>query len=45
MTDALFSLEPLVIGLGASYAWFAVRYLIILVYPDYSSHKLRHGRM
>lgn len=37
MTDAVFSLEPVLIGTAAGYAWFCVRYLVIRLFPAYSS--------
>jgi hypothetical protein len=37
MTDAVFSIEPVLIGSAAGYAWFCVRYLVIRFFPAYSS--------
>ena len=39
MTDAVFSLEPVLIGTAASYAWFCVRYLLSKLFPAYSSRQ------
>ncbi len=37
MREAVFSLEPLIIGAGAGYTWIAVRKLIIMIFPRYSN--------
>lgn len=37
MTDAVFAMEPVILGAAASYAWFAVRYVIIRIFPSYIS--------
>jgi hypothetical protein len=38
MRQAVFSLEPMIIGAGAGYGWMAVRKLIITLVPSYSDH-------
>jgi hypothetical protein len=45
MTDAVFGLEPIIIGAGACYAWFAVRYIIILIFPSYISVSHQHDNV
>lgn len=45
MTDAVFGLEPLILGAGACYAWFAVRYIIILIFPSYLSVSHQRNNM
>ena len=45
MTDAVFSLEPVLIGTAAGYAWFCARYFIIKVFPNYSSRPRRHDNI
>ena len=45
MTGSVTSMEPLLIGTAASYAWFAVRTVIISIFPGYSSPAYAHGRI
>ncbi len=42
MREAVFSLEPLIIGAGAGYGWMAVRKLLMALIPSYSrGHRVR----
>jgi hypothetical protein len=45
LTGAIAPLEPLVIGTGAAYTWFALRYVTIAIFPTYSSQPLVHDRI
>jgi hypothetical protein len=45
MTDAVFSLEPVLIGTAAGYIWFCVRYLVIRLFPAYSSRPRHRDSM
>lgn len=45
LTGALAPLEPIIVGIGAAYAWFAIRSLIIALFPGYSSPPGPHDRI
>jgi hypothetical protein len=45
MREAVFSLEPMIIGAGVGYGWMAVRKLIITLRPSYSDRHLGRDRI
>lgn len=45
MTDAVFAMEPVLLGAAASYTWFAVRYVLIRIFPTYISDSQQRSNM
>lgn len=45
LTGAIASLEPIVIGTASAYAWFAVRSMLVTLFPGYSRSAPQHDKL
>jgi hypothetical protein len=45
LTGAVEPFEPLIIGSAAAYVWYAVRLVMLALFPSYSSHPVVHDRI